>query len=350
MPSPQFFHQKVRFFKIPKVTVIIPVFNTEKYLKQCLESVLCQSLKEIQVIVIDDASPDACSSIIEEYARRDGRVQHLTHSENRGVSATRNTGLDAAKAEFVFFLDSDDLIPPESLKNLYETAVSDSAEIVRGHRPRLVEQEDGYIIEPAYFDGEFFSSIIRRTNIVHYPYIVRSSNSLSSMYKRDFLENYRLRFHLELPYREDRAFYMQTYLRAQMVTLIPKAVTYYRQRRSGKKSILKNRKPGDILYLIRQTEIVHDQFKALDLPFSENQLKRVLKMVKAISLRVLMVQVVPYLHELPRVDKQSCYEHILTLLHEVPSPKEASLVPGSGVTKGWVKHHQSKYNEILQTL
>lgn len=311
---------------------------------------LCQSLNEIQIIVIDDASPDSSSSIIEEYARRDGRVQHIIHSENRGLSATRNTGLDAATGEFVFFLDSDDLLPPESLKILHETAASDSVEIVRGHRPRLIEQEDGYTLNPAYFDGEYFSSLIRRTNIVHYPYIVRSSNSLSSMYRRDFLENYRLRFHLELPCREDRAFYMQTYLHAQMVTLIPETVTYYRQRRSGKKSILKNRKPEDTLYLIRQTEIVHDQFKAPDLPFSDNQLKKVSKMARAISLRVLMVQVIPYLQELPRADIQNCYDRILTLLHEIPSPREASLVPGSGVTKGWVKHHESKYHKILQIL
>lgn len=94
---------------MPKVSVIVPVYNTEKYLRQCLDSVVNQTLQDIEVICIDDGSTDDSKRILDEYAHRDARI--LVYSkENGGQSSARNKGMDLAQGDYLYFLDSDDYI------------------------------------------------------------------------------------------------------------------------------------------------------------------------------------------------------------------------------------------------
>ncbi len=103
----------------PKVSVIIPIYNVEKYLRRCVDSVLNQTYKNIEIILVDDGSPDGCPTICDEYAHRDSRVIVL-HKENGGLSSARNAGLDSPlTGEYVTFVDSDDWIAPDT----YEYAV-----------------------------------------------------------------------------------------------------------------------------------------------------------------------------------------------------------------------------------
>lgn len=103
----------------PVISVIIPVYNVEKYLRRCLDSVLNQSFHDIEVICIDDGSTDSSLSILREYAAKDARVRVLAQS-NRGVSAARNAGLDVAKGTWISFVDSDDEILPEAYVRILE--------------------------------------------------------------------------------------------------------------------------------------------------------------------------------------------------------------------------------------
>ncbi|MGF0069697.1 glycosyltransferase family 2 protein [Candidatus Spyradosoma sp. SGI.093] len=98
---------------IPFVSVIVPVYNAEKYLRECLDSVIDQSLREIEIICVDDGSTDASPAVLAEYAARDSRVRVITQ-ENAGVGPARNAGIRAARGEFVAFIDPDDLLPDES--------------------------------------------------------------------------------------------------------------------------------------------------------------------------------------------------------------------------------------------
>ena len=107
---------------MPKVSVVIPVYEVEKYLPACLDSVLSQSLQDIEVICIDDASPDRCPEILDEYASRDTRVRVLHLSENHQQGYGRNRGMELAKGKYVYFLDSDDMITQEALEELCELA------------------------------------------------------------------------------------------------------------------------------------------------------------------------------------------------------------------------------------
>ena len=106
------------------ISVIVPIYKVEPYLRQCLNSILNQTYRDLEVLLIDDGSPDKCGEICDEYERKDKRVR-VFHTENRGLSASRNLGLKEAKGELIGFVDSDDWIEPEMyevlLKRLEET-------------------------------------------------------------------------------------------------------------------------------------------------------------------------------------------------------------------------------------
>lgn len=113
---------------MPKVSVIIPVYNTERYLKRCIESILAQSLSDIEVILIDDGSTDLSPEICEEYAARDHRVK-VFHQKNGGVSTARNRGLGVAHGEYIHFADSDDFLEEGFYSDLYNLARNYGADI-----------------------------------------------------------------------------------------------------------------------------------------------------------------------------------------------------------------------------
>src|SRR5690606_27273688 len=94
---------------MPKVSVIIPVYNAEKYLRECIDSVLAQTFDDFELLLINDGSTDGSGKICDEYAQKDARVK-VFHKENGGVSSARNLGLDNAKGEWITFIDSDDWI------------------------------------------------------------------------------------------------------------------------------------------------------------------------------------------------------------------------------------------------
>lgn len=101
----------------PLVSVIVPVYNVERYLSECVESILTQTYRNIEVILVDDGSSDGCEGLCDGYAQRDGRVQ-VIHQANKGLSGARNAGLDAAVGEFVAFVDSDDAVSPLFVETL----------------------------------------------------------------------------------------------------------------------------------------------------------------------------------------------------------------------------------------
>lgn len=114
----------------PKISVIIPVYNSEKYLRKCLNSVLKQTLKDLEIILINDCSPDNSQRIIEEFAKKDKRIKFTIHFKNKGISKTRNEGLKLAKGEFVGFVDNDDWIGSKMYEEMYNKAKKESAEVV----------------------------------------------------------------------------------------------------------------------------------------------------------------------------------------------------------------------------
>ena len=114
----------------PKVSIIVPIYNVEKYLRQCLDSIVNQTLKDIEIILVDDGSTDSCPSICDEYASKDKRII-VIHKENAGLGAAYNTGLDIAKGDYIGFVESDDFIELNMYEELYKRAVESGVEVVK---------------------------------------------------------------------------------------------------------------------------------------------------------------------------------------------------------------------------
>lgn len=114
----------------PLVSVIVPVYKVEDYLVRCLDSLCGQSLRDIEIILVDDASPDKSGVICEEYAAKDARFKVFHHSENRGLAAARNTGIANAAGDYLMFVDSDDWVHEDFCKEPYDCAVSNQADLV----------------------------------------------------------------------------------------------------------------------------------------------------------------------------------------------------------------------------
>ena len=112
-----------------KFSVLIPVYNVEKYLAECVDSVLGQSYTDYEIILVDDGATDSSGTMCDEYALKDSRIR-VIHRENGGLSAARNTGLRAATGEYVYFLDSDDYIEPQTLASLISAANKEQADVV----------------------------------------------------------------------------------------------------------------------------------------------------------------------------------------------------------------------------
>ena len=113
----------------PLLSVIVPVYRVETYLPKCLDSLVGQTYADLEIILVDDGSPDRSGAICDEYAARDSRIV-VIHQENRGASQARNAGLDRATGEFVAFVDSDDYLDFSMYENLMKAVVEYDADIV----------------------------------------------------------------------------------------------------------------------------------------------------------------------------------------------------------------------------
>ena len=207
---------------MPKVSVIVPVYGVEKYLRQCVESVLAQTLKDIEVILVDDGSPDGCSAIVDEYAAYDSRVVAV-HQENAGPGPARNKGMELARGEFIAFMDPDDLYPSnETLEHLYSAAVSSGCDIAGG---RLRLFRDGE-------DPESGWELPVHTNFPHYG-IVEYKDFQSPyayycyIYKRSFVVDNGLSFP---PLRrfQDPVFFVKAMVAARRFCAIDEVAYFYR--------------------------------------------------------------------------------------------------------------------------
>ena len=136
----------------PKITVVIPVYNTGKFLPACLDSVLSQSFKDFEIVAVNDASPDDSARILQQYAERDSRIRIVTHERNKGSNSARLTGIRAARGTYIMFLDSDDWFRPHVMRNALKIAEKHHADIVhfplqtldRDHKlsPRLLRRAE----------------------------------------------------------------------------------------------------------------------------------------------------------------------------------------------------------------
>lgn len=137
-----------------KVSVIIPVYRVEKFIEKCAASLFSQTLDDVEFIFVDDASPDNSMAVLEkciqQYPQRKAQIRMLTHKENKGLPAARNTGLAVASGEYVFHCDSDDFVEPDMLETLYDEAKKKDADIVWCDWYLSFEHNERYMKQPDY--------------------------------------------------------------------------------------------------------------------------------------------------------------------------------------------------------
>ncbi len=173
----------------PIISVIVPVYKTEKYLSQCIESILAQSFTDFELLLIDDGSPDRCGEICEEYAKRDPRIR-VFHQRNAGVSKARNYGLENAMGRYIAFVDSDDYVLPDYLRDLYNSLSDDKCLVIHtvikffpdGHSVRsdwpetTIEGKEAYRLLLEYGDktigyscGKLFNNELIHSHHLRFP-------------------------------------------------------------------------------------------------------------------------------------------------------------------------------------
>ena len=137
----------------PQVSIIIPVYNAEKYLDRCVQSVVDQTYRNLEIVLVDDGSPDRCPQMCDDWARKDARIRAV-HQANKGSAATRNLGVSMASGEFIAFVDSDDWIDPRAVELLIKKQQESDADIVTGKILLHYPDKEELIVEKDYDDKE----------------------------------------------------------------------------------------------------------------------------------------------------------------------------------------------------
>ena len=208
-----------------KISVLVPIYNTEKYLSECLSSILGQTLDDIEVICINDGSTDRSFEILCDFACKDTRVK-IINKENTGYGNTMNIGLARAKGEYIGIVESDDFIEPDMYKTLYENAKLYNADLVKSNFWTYQDGEDIY--EKGLQEGPYRKVITPR--IDEKRVLLLGQSIWSAIYKKDMILRNNIRF-LETPGAsyQDTSFYFITMAVADRVVLLEDAFLHYRQ-------------------------------------------------------------------------------------------------------------------------
>lgn len=229
------YESKIREFNLKtnniKISVIIPVYNVQDYLSECLDSIINQTLKDIEIICVNDGSTDSSLEILEKYAKKDSRIT-IINQKNCGLGCARNSGLLQASGEYISFIDSDDYISLDSYESLYNNAISNNSDIVFFKIARFNDFETIFS-NPAfpfddYFKGvEFNNFIFNYDNIKNYV-LNGSFSACAKIYKKSFLDLFDdFKFPVGVAY-EDVLFHVKCLLRASKLSFEPKFLYYYR--------------------------------------------------------------------------------------------------------------------------
>lgn len=201
-----------------KVSIIIPVYNVESYLRRCLDSVVNQTLKDIEIILVNDGATDGSLAICEEYAKNDDRIKIITR-KNGGLSAARNTGLDNATSEYIGFIDSDDWVDTNFFENLYNTAIEKNCDVAFGDIVRKGEKKHKIRLKIQKVEvAETLEDKLRISQGIKNPGV------WNKIYKRYLFDN--LRFE-EGIYYEDGEFTIKMMSKCKNVVSVPNIYYYY---------------------------------------------------------------------------------------------------------------------------
>lgn len=226
----------------PKVSVVVPVYNTERYLTKCLDSLVNQTLREIEIVVVDDGSKDSSSQLIAEYYGKYPDKLVVLSQENSGQAVARNKALKVCSGEYIGFLDSDDFVDTSMFEKMYNAAVSDNADYVAcGYTDITYEGEK--IVELQHYVA---SKVARTTKDLYFGALV---SPFIHLYRRDLVASSNVTFPEGVIY-EDTAFYLNLVPHIKRIAVIEEPLAYRVRHRNSTTTIFKAEKVGQIFSVI----------------------------------------------------------------------------------------------------
>lgn len=256
------------------VSVIIPVYNVEAYLRECVESVINQTYKNLEIILIDDGSTDSSGEICDKYAEKDSRIS-VVHQENGGLSVARNTGLINANGDYIYFLDSDDYIAPNTLEVLVSIAEKDNSDIVFFDAVSFTDTDD-FSVNQNYIRKNRYKTDI---GYIIFSALHKSKEYHSAVYlmllKKSFIDSNKICF-IPSILHEDMVFTYQVLCLAAIVSQCNSALYYRRYRKNSimTSSKTKNHFFSCIAVCKHNTKFTFDTFKKDIVPESYSYLSR----------------------------------------------------------------------------
>lgn len=239
---------------MPKVSIIVPVYKVENYLKQCLRSIMNQTLKELEIIVVDEGDYDRCREIIDEMAEKDNRIIAL-HDKHGGYGNSVNAGIARASGEYIGIVESDDFIEPEMYELLYQKAKEMDADIVKSPFYYYFNYENEHI---APLMGELKQILPKDSTftLTEYPVMLSTHPSIwAGIYKTDWLKNTGIQFLSKGAYLDIR-FRFETLMAAQKIAWIDYTTYHWRLSNPNSTNAVWNIKAA-----IGRWEYLHEQFK-----------------------------------------------------------------------------------------
>lgn len=206
------------------ISVIVPVYKVEKYIKRCVDSILAQTFKEFEIILVDDGSPDLCGMICDRYAQNNSFINVL-HKENGGLSSARNAGIRVAKGEYLFFVDSDDVLHPDTLRLLYDALTLTKSQIAIGSFTRFYED-----CQIAFEDTlEFETNILSSEQSIKRIYDSEGNaaqyvSACGKLFHRDLFK--KISFPIGKLFEDEYVTYL-LYFNAEKITVINKVIYFY---------------------------------------------------------------------------------------------------------------------------
>lgn len=240
-----------------KVSVIVPVYNTEKYLRRCLDSLVNQTLDDIEIIVINDCSPDNAKKILSEYEKKYKNIKVIHNKTNKGIGYNRNLGIEKASGKYIAFVDSDDYVDITMYEKMYNKAEKQNLDLVLCNFYKNLEKQDGTL---EALVPEFIIPNFKNTTLKDYPDLLLKVNLApwNKLYRRS-LFTADVRFPENLKY-EDAIVVIKTMARAKKIGIVDERLNYYLVRSKSETTVMDKR----VYDIFEATKMMIEELKSHD--------------------------------------------------------------------------------------
>lgn len=327
---------------MPKISIIIPCYNMEKYIERCLDSVQKQLLDDIEIICVDDKSTDNTLSILQSRAEKDSRIRIIAQEKNMGVAVARNTAIDVATGEYVGFVDADDYVDLDYFKKLYNGAIKDEAEMSKGLFV-VIEPDGRRWITPYSTEAK------KRKTYFNYDF-------QSAIYKKSFLDAHKLRFPVNVVLAEDVCFLFKAAYLCNKIHVSDYQTAYYYPLRpdSASNNTISHKKVESVLTICHElmnwAKDIPDM-PAIDYSHMINFICRTLvkninkaDKIDAKIIENTLINICNQSRE-PEESKTLMCENFMNLRWELPT----TYVPGKDILRIMHKYAPAVYREYTQT-